>query len=74
MADTVLMNLIIAVISFGRRDALLKRRKRVGEESRASLCRSFGDVPASLGAVCLQADLSCCPPVPSVMVWRQTHF
>lgn len=38
MADTVLMNLIIAVISFGRRDALLKRRKRVGEESRASLC------------------------------------
>lgn len=37
MADTVLMNLIIAVISFGRRDASLKRRKRVGEESRASL-------------------------------------
>lgn len=77
MADILLMNPIIAAISSVRRGVPLKRRGGVGGgegEQSISLCRSFGDVSASLGAVCLQADLTCCPPVSIVMVWTHTRF
>lgn len=49
MADLLLMNPIIAILSFGRGDVSLEKKEMGGKkESRASLCRSFGDAPRSL--------------------------